>query len=152
MAAKTTKTAAEAAADTFAGAFQNAEIPAALKDAADRTLTQAKDVYARAKTAAEEAGDLMDATFETARANAKAFGAKAFEAAQVNAEATFAFARELLGAKTMADAFELQTAFARKQFETATAQFRELQEVSQKAFIDAAKPAREAAEKAYRAV
>jgi phasin len=148
--ARTASTAADAAMDAFSMGLQNVEIPAIFRDMADRTVTQAQDAYSRVKAAAEEATDMLDDAFETARKSAKSLSVKALEAAQANAEASFALFKDLLGAKTFADAIELQTAFARKQFDAASTQLKELQEATQKAFLDAAKPAREAAEKAFK--
>jgi phasin len=146
---KSTKSSAADAMDAFSIGLQNVEIPPIFRDIADRTMDQAKDVYARTTAAAAEATDFIDGAYETARQNVRSLSAKAIEAAKTNADAGFALFRDLLGARTFADAIEVQTAFTRKQFEVATAQLREFQEASQKAFFEAAKPAREAVEKTF---
>lgn len=142
--------AADAAMDAFSLGLQAVEVPPFVRDIADRSVAQAKDVYTRAQAAMEEATDMMDGAYETMRQSARSLSTKALEAAQANADASFALFKDLLGAKTFADAIEMQTAFARKQFDVATAQMREFQEVTQKAVFDAAKPAREAVEKALK--
>lgn len=157
--ANTAKSKAAKAASEFAGAFDafqmnvpNLEMPTAFREAAEKSVTQAKDAYARFKTAAEEAGEVVEETYETARGHAIAVTLKALEITKSNADASFAFAKDFFGAKTVADAIELQTAFARKQFEALSAQAKDLQETAQKAALDVAKPTRSAFEKAFRAV
>lgn len=130
--------------DAFSLGMQNFEIPGVLRDAAERSVTQAKDMYAKTRAAAEEATDLMENAYENARQSARAMSLKALEAAQVHADASFALFRDLMGARTFADAVELQTAFTRKQFDAASAQMKEFQEAAQKAWQDAAAPARDA--------
>jgi phasin len=113
-------------------------------------VSQARDAYARMKTAAEEATDLLEETYETVREGTLAVGVKTLEATKANADASFAFYKDLIGAKTFADAIELQTAFARKQFDTVAGQVRDFQEFAQKMAVDSVKPARAAWEKAFR--
>jgi phasin len=139
----------------FASAFEafsfpTGEIPAAFREAAEKTVSQARDVYARMKTAAEEATDLLEETYETVREGTLAAGVKTLEATKANADASFAFYKDLIGAKTFADALELQTAFARKQFDTVAGQVRDFQEFAQKLAVDSVKPARAAWEKTFR--
>ncbi len=91
----------------------------------------------------------MEDSFESARQGAVALGLKAIDAAKKTTDASFELFASLMGAKTMTDALELQTAFARKQMELAAGQAKEFQDAAQKAFMDAAKPTREAFEKAF---
>lgn len=145
---KATAGAAEAAADAFSS-VQNLEIPAIFRDVADRTVSQAKDVYSRTRAAAEEATDMIENAYESTRQSVRSMSLKALEAAQVHADASFALFKDLFGAKTFADAMEVQTAFARRQMDTAVAQMKDFQEVAQKAFMDAAKPAQDAMTKTF---
>ena len=139
----------EGAFDAFKGSFPQLDMPV-LRDMAEKGTAQARDAYARMKTAAEEASETLEATYETVREHGFAAGLKAIEAAKTNADASFGFMRELFGVKTFADAIELQTAFARKQFEAMTTQFRDFQAITEKAATDVAKPARIAVEKAMK--
>lgn len=134
--------------DAFA--LPTGEIPAAFREAAEKTVSQARDVYSRIKNAAEEATDLLEETYETMREGTLAAGLKTLEATKANADASFAFYKDLIGAKTFADAIELQTAFARKQFDAMAGQMRDFQEFAQKFAVDSVKPARAAWEKAFR--
>ena len=84
-----------------------AEVPAALREMAEKSVEQAKAGYAKMKAAAEEATDLLEDTFETARAGAVEYNTKSLEAVKVNTDAAFGFAKEFFAVKTIAEAIEL---------------------------------------------
>lgn len=146
---KAPKGAAETPLEAFNFPTQAFEFPAALREVAEKSVSQARDAYARMRTAAEDATDLVEGTIETAREGAFALSVKALDAAKSNSDASFAFARDLVGAKTISDIIELQSTFARNQFEAVTGQFKELQELSQKLLTDTAKPMTERVEKTF---
>jgi phasin len=114
-------------------------------------VTQARDAYAKLKTAAEDATDLVESTVEAAREGAFALSVKALDAAKTNSDASFALARELFGARTLSEVIELQSAFARRLFESTTAQIKEFQELAEKVVTDTTKPVAEKVEKSLRA-
>ncbi|WP_421726272.1 phasin [Bauldia sp.] len=126
------------------------DVPIAMREFAEKGITQARDTYAKMKSAAEDTTDVVEDTYETARDGAFALGAKTLDTARANTDATFAFAKDLFGAKTMAEIIELQTAFARQQFETATAQFKDFQEFAQKLFVETSKPMTAHVEKTFK--
>jgi len=128
----------------------NFEVPAAVREFAEKSVSQAREAYDKFRTAADDATGLVEETLETAREGAVAIGLKAVDAAKTNSEASFSFARDLFGAKTMSDVIELQSTFARKQFDTFTSQFREFQALTEKLVIDAAKPVSEKVEKTFK--
>lgn len=150
--AKSTKPAAEKTAipnfDAFA--MPNVEIPGAAREFAEKSIEQARDAYAKVKTAAEEATDLLEDTFQTTRRGAIDFNAKALDAAKANSDATFQFVKDLMGAKTVAEAIELQSSFARNQFETFTAQAKDMQEFSTKFAGELSAPMKDAMEKSLK--
>jgi phasin len=127
------------------------EVPAALREGADKVVVQMKEGYAKLKTAAEEAGDLIEDTYATASTGVKDFNLKALEATRTNLNATFDHARDLMGVKTLAEVVELQSTFLRKQFETFQAQAKELSALAQKTATDTAQPVKEKVEKAFAA-
>ena len=154
-ASKTTKT--SKAAPTMPNPFEaftvNApsfDVPAAARDFAEKGIAQARDAYAKMKSTAEETTDLVEDTYETAREGAFTLGTKALDLAKANSDATFAFAKDLFGAKTFAEVIELQTAFARQQFDATAAQFKDFQETAQKLFTDTTKPVTEHVEKTFK--
>lgn len=153
MTTKTTKTQKTATPfEAFSFPSQSFEMPAAFREFADKSVTQARDTYARFKEAADDATGLVGETFETAREGAYAFGVKALDAAKTNSDASFELARDLFGAKTMSEVIELQSAFARKQFDVFSSQFKELQALGEKFVSDAVKPMSDKVEKAVKDV
>ena len=142
--AKTTKTAAP---EVDAFGIANLEVPAAMRDIAEKSVNQAKEAYDKIKSATEEATDMIEDSYETTRQNVVEFNKKAIDVAMANTNATFEFMKDLMAAKSMADAVELQTGFTRKQFEALSAQSKDLQELATKAATDATQPIKDAVEK-----
>ena len=71
------------------------------------------------------------------------------EAGKTNSDASFALVKDLFGAKTMSDVMELQSAFARKQFEAFSAQFKEFQGLTEQFVTDTTKPVTDQVEKTF---
>ena len=153
--ARTTKTAKAApAAASFpnfeAFSMPNMEVPAAFREATQKGVESAREAYAKIKTAAEDATDLMEDTFETSRQGVVEFNHKAVDAAKANADAAFSFMKDLMAAKSVAEAIELQSTFARQQFDTLSAQTKEMQELATKLGTDVSAPVKEAVEKSIK--
>jgi phasin len=133
--AKTAKT-----VDATVSAFPNfeafnmhkMEIPAVTREMAEKSIEQAREAYSKLKTVAEDATDLMEDGFETTRRGVLDFNHKAVDAAKSNTDATFQFVKNLFEVKTLAEAIELQTSFARSQFDAFSAQAKDMQELSSK--------------------
>ena len=143
---------ASAPFEAFSFPTTSFEVPAAVRDFAEKSVSQVRDAYDKMKGAADEASALVGETFETAREGTFAMGVKAVDAAKTNSDASFALARELFGAKTMSEVIELQSAFARQLFESVTAQFKEFQALTEKVVTDTTKPVAEKVEKSFKAV
>jgi phasin len=125
------------------------EMPAAFREFAERGVAQAKDTYEKMKAAAEEATDVLETTYSTASKGASDYGLKVIESARVNANAAFDYAGELLAAKTLSEVIELSSTHARKQFETLTAQTKELGALAQKVATETAEPIKAGMSKAF---
>lgn len=136
----------------FDGTMPNLEVPAAFRDLAEKSIAQAREAYAKLKSAAEEATDIVEDTYETAREGAFAIGVKALDAAKSNSDASFALAKDLFSAKTFAEVIELQSTFARKQFDAVSAQLKEIQDLTAKLVTDTTKPVTTQVEKALKDV
>lgn len=148
---RTSKTAKVAAFPDFeAFAMPNMEIPAVFREATEKSIEQARDAYAKVKTAAEDATDLMEDTFETSRQGVVEFNHKAVDAAKVNADAAFSFMKDLMAAKTLAEAIELQSTYARQQFDALSTQSKDMQEFVTKLSSDVTAPVKEAVEKSFK--
>jgi phasin len=128
------------------------EVPAAFREFAEKGVSQAKEHYEKMKTAAEEATDLLEGTYATATKGASEYGLKVIETARVNTNATFDFVSELMNVKSFSDFIELSTAHTRKQFETLTAQSKELAALAQKVATETAEPVKESVSKAFKKV
>ena len=118
----------------------NVEMPEMVREFAEKSVQQAKDVYARIKSAAEESTDLLEDTYTSATKGATEFNTKALEALRVNVNASFDYTRELMSSKTLADAVELSATHMRKQFESLSVQAKTLSALAQKVATETAEP------------
>jgi phasin len=123
------------------------DLPATLRDIAEKSVSQAKGAYDKIKSAAEETTDLIEDTYVTASKGFSEFNVKALEAARANINASFDFARALMQVKTMSQAVELTTSHIRKQFESMIEQSRELTEAAQKVATETTEPIKAGVEK-----
>src|ERR1700738_3077190 len=113
--------------------MSNMEMPEAFREMTEKGVAHAKDTYAKAKAASEEAADLLQNTYAAVAKGTTDYNLKLIEIARTNTRATFDYAHELFGAKSPSEFIELSTAHARKQFEAMAAQTKELTELAQKA-------------------
>ncbi len=125
------------------------EVPAAFREIAEKNITQAKETYEKMKHAAEEATDMLEGTYATASKGCSDYGLKVIETARTNSNAAFDLMSKLFGAKSYAEAVELSTGYMRSQFETMTAQAKELTEHAQKVATETAEPIKESFTSAF---
>ena len=116
------------------------EVPAAFREAAEKGVAQAKEGWEKMKSATEEAGEVLEESYTTAAKGASEYGLKVIDAARTNTNAAFDFATEMATAKSLSELVELSTAHARKQFETVSAQTKELTSLAQKVTADTVEP------------
>lgn len=116
------------------------EVPAAFRELAEKSVTQAKDNWEKMKAASEEATDLIEDSYTNAAKGAADYSRKLVEIARTNANAAFDFATELLTVKSLSQVVELTSAHTRKQFDAFSAQAKELTVVAQKVATDASEP------------
>jgi phasin len=128
------------------------EVPAAFREFAEKGVSQAKEGYEKIKAASEEATDLLEETYSTASKGSSDYGLKLIEVTRANTNAYFDFASQLFGVKSVSEMVELSTAHARKQFETMTAQSKELTALAQKVATDTAEPIKAGVGKALKKV
>ena len=146
MSTTTTAKAAHATPKAATAPFETA----AFQEFAEKSVSTARDGYAKLKSAADDATGLVEDTFETARKGAFTIGVKALDATQANSDASFAFAKDLFGAKTLSEVIELQSTFARKQFDAFAAQFKEFQSLTEKLVTETTKPVTDQVEKTFK--
>jgi phasin len=126
------------------------DVPEAFREFAEKGVAQAKDAYARMKSAAEETTDLIEDTYATATKGVTEFNLKTLEALRANMNAGFDYAREMAGARTLADAVELSAVHMRKQFDALSAQTKELSAIAQKIATETAEPIKAGVSKSFK--
>lgn len=146
--------AAEKTTDVFENvefaAFDASKATDQIRAFAEKGVEQSKEAYAKLKTGAEEAQKTLESTIETVKSASTELSLKSIAALRVNAEANFAHLEALVGAKSLSEVVELQTAFLRKRFELAVEQAKDFQAASTKAAEEVSKPVKTAFEKAFK--
>ena len=128
------------------------EVPAAFREFAEKSVTQAKDNWEKMKAATEEASDLIEDSYATASKGAADYGLKLIEASRANTNSAFDFAAQLFAVKSLAEMVELSTSHMRKQFDTMTAQSKELTALAQKVTTETVEPIKESVTSAFKKV
>jgi phasin len=129
--------------------LSNMEMPEAFRGMTEKSVAHAKDTYAKAKVASDEAADLLQNTYATVAKGATDYNLKLMEIARTNTRAAFDYAHELLGVKSPSDFIELSTAQMRKQFDIASAQNRELCALAQEVATETAESIKSRVPKAF---
>ena len=133
--------------DQFSASITPFEVPEQMRAFSEKGVSQARDYYAKFKDAAETHNSTIEAVFSAYSSGAKEYSAKVMDMLKASATANLDFAQELVGVKSPAAAMELWTSHARKQFETFTAQAKELAELAQKVATETAEPIKASASK-----
>jgi phasin len=128
------------------------EVPAAFRDLADKGVAQARENWERVKAATEETTDLIEGSYATASRGMVDYALKLIEAQRANTNATFDFASQLFGVKSISEAVELSTAHMRKQFETVSEQTKELAALAQKVATETSEPLKDGVANAFKKV
>jgi phasin len=118
----------------------NSEVPEAMRALAEKNITQTREVYERSKDALETVLGNWERFLDAAGQGAVTLNRKVIDIAQRNITSGFDLAKSLAGAKNMAEAVELQSAYWRKQLAALTAQAEEFRSLSTKVAADAAAP------------
>ena len=121
-----------------------AQAPELFRTIAETSANQAREAFARVKTAAEDATDVMEETFENTRDGVLEAQHKALDVARDNTEATFDFAKKLLAVTSLSDAVQLQTGFVRERFEAYIDYSKGIQAATTKLVEGASEPAKTA--------
>jgi phasin len=95
---------------------------------------------------------ILEETYSTAAKGVADYNLKLFEIARANTSAVFDFAFKLVTSKSPSEVIELSTAHARQQFDTVSAQNKELLALAQKVAIETAEPIKQSVTKAFNKV
>lgn len=128
-------------------AMPSFEVPEALRSFTEQGLTQTRDAFEKIKASAEEAGEAMEESFEATRTGFLDIQTRSIDVAKANADATMELARGLAKVTSVAEAVELQTAYARERFEAMLDYSRTLQSTLARTATDASAPSKALLEK-----
>lgn len=109
------------------------EIPEQMRDFAQKSVSQSQEAYNKFMEAARNAQDVVSKSSEAMTSGAKELQEKALSFTSKNMQANFDLADELIRAKDLQQALEIQSNFAKRQMETYAAQAQELSELVSKA-------------------
>ena len=135
--------------DPFSASIIPFEVPEQMRAFAEKGVSQARDSYAKFKDAAETHNGTIEAVFTSASKGSSEYSTKLIEFFKANTSSSLDFAQQLFGVKTPAEALELWTAHTKKQYETLTAQAKELAELGQKVATETVEPIKASASKVY---
>lgn len=102
------------------------EIPAAMRELAERNVEQARAAYTQFMEAAQKAQEMASKSSDAMAASAREVYARAMRYAQENVDASFAFAADLARARDLKEFMEIQQRYAQKQAVAYTQQAQEL--------------------------
>ena len=118
----------------------------------EKGVEQSKDVLAKFKADSEMAQKALETSFASAKAASSNLSLKTIAVLRANTEAAFSHFEALIAVKSPSELAELQTAFVRKQIESAVEQAKDFQAATTKAFEDVSKPMKTAFEKAMKEI
>ena len=102
------------------------EIPAAMREMAERNVEQARSAYTQFMDMARQAQDMVAKSSDAMATSAKEVQARALRYAQENMDSSFAFASDLARARDLQEFLQIQQRYAQKQAMTYTQQAQEL--------------------------
>jgi len=136
--------------DPFTASIIPFEVPEQMRAFAEKGVSQARDNYAKFKDVAESHNGTIEAVFSSASKGASEYSAKVLEFFKANTTSSLDFAQSLFGVKSPSEAMELWTSHTKTQFETLTAQAKELATLGQKVATETVEPIKASAAKFYK--
>jgi phasin len=111
----------------------NYEVPAEMRDFAEKSVEQARKAMDGFISAAQKTVDTFEGSANTVQASAKDATRKTFSYAEQNIAAAFDLAQRMVRAKDMQEAMQIQAEFVRSQFEAMQTQMKEFGSMAQSA-------------------
>jgi len=108
-----------------------------------------KDASEKLSAATEQTTKLIENTYASAAKGIKDYNFKTIEFAQLNSDAAFDYAKQLMSAKSPSEMLELWTTHARKQFDVLTEQTKELAMLGQRVATETTEPLSRGVTKAF---
>ncbi len=128
------------------------EIPAEMRDLAEKSVDQARKAFEGFVNAAQKAVGQADSTTASVHTNVKEIGSKAMTFAEHNVRSAFDLAQKLVRAKDLQEVLALQTEYAKSQMVAIQDQAKELGSIVQSAAQGAVQSAQSAVQSAAAAV
>ena len=125
------------------------EVPTEFREMTDKGVAHARDTYAKAKVASEEAADLLENTYSTVAKGVTDYNLKLIEIARTNTRTAFDYVHELLDVKSPSEFIELSTAHLRKQFDIVSVHNKGLCALAREVATEAAEPIKTGVSKAF---
>ena len=113
-------------------ATKDARIPENVKALAEDSVAKTREAYSKMNSAARDGVKIFENVMVSAQAGANSIGEKVLRNAEANTEAIFDAAQAISRAATLPEILRLQTSFVQKQLAAASAQTKELFELSMK--------------------
>ena len=111
---------------------QDGRIPENMKAFAEDSVTKTREAYLKLNTVAKDGAKVVEEVVLAAQAGAKTLGDKVMHNTSANTEALFDAAQAIARARSLPEAARLQADFMQQQFAAASAQTKELFELSTK--------------------
>ena len=109
------------------------EIPAEMRDLAEKSVEQARKAIDGFMGAAQKTVDTFEGSANTAQASAKDVTRKTFTYAEQNIAAAFDLAQKMVRATSVQEAMQYQAEYLRAQFEAMQSQMKDLGSLAQTA-------------------
>ena len=116
--------------------------PGLFGEFAEHGVTRAQEGCEKIKGASQGMAEALRETFASTAKSATAYGLKVMEISTVNTAAAIDFFANLLGSKSVTDVVTLSAAEARKGFDAASTQNKELWELAQRLAVETGEPMR----------
>lgn len=111
---------------------KNAQIPETVQQFAEDGVQRSREFYERMNDAMKDSTKIFEEMLLASHAGYKAVGEKMLQNTTVNTESAFDAAQAMARAKTLPEAARLQADYMQQQFAVASAQAKELMELSAK--------------------
>ena len=115
-------------------------LPGLFGELSEQGVARAKEGCEKIKAASEEMAEALRETYSSNARSATDYGLKVFEMSNANAASAIDFFAHVLGSKSAPDVFTLSVAQARKAFDTAATQNKELWGLAEKVATETGEP------------
>ena len=122
--------------------FPRIALPGMFDELAKQGVARAQEGCEKVKAASEEMAEALRETYSSNARSATDYGLKVIEISNANTASAIDFFAHLLGSKSVTDAFSLSATQAQKVFDTASAQSKDLWELTQRLAAETGEPIR----------